>query len=64
MRGFPGGSVVKNLPTSSGDAASIPKSGRSPGIGSGNVLQYSYLENSIDRGAWWATDHGVSKNWT
>ena len=55
--GFPGGSVVKNLSTNSGDAASIPKSGRFPGIGSGNVLQYSCLENSIDRGAWWATVH-------
>ena len=62
--GFPGGSVVKNLSTNSGDAASIPKSGSFPGIGSGNVLQYSCLENSIDRGAWWATVHGVSKNRT
>ena len=64
MMGFPGGSVVKNLSTNSGDAASIPKSGSFPGIGSGNVLQYSCLENSIDRGAWWATVHGVSKNRT
>ena len=51
--GFPGGSVVKNLPANAGDSDSIPASGRSPGEGNGNLLQYSYLENLIDRGAWW-----------
>ena len=53
--GFPGGSVVKNLPANAGDAGSIPGSGRSPGEGNGNPLQSSYLENSMDRGAWQAT---------
>ena len=42
----------------------IPGSGRSPGEGNGYLLQYSCLENSIDRGAWWATVHGVAKSWT
>ena len=56
--GFPGGSVLKNLPANSGkagDASSIPGSRRSPGEGSGNALQYSCLENSMDRRAWWDT---------
>ena len=44
-----------------GDPGSIPGSGRSPGGGNGNPLQYSYLENSMGRGAWWATVHGVTK---
>ena len=52
--GFPGGSVVKNLPANAGDECSIPGSGRSPGEGNGNPHQYSCLENSMDRGAWWA----------
>ena len=63
-RGFPGGSVVKNLPANAGDtrdAGSIPGSGRSPGGGNGNPFQYSCLENPIDRGAWWATAHGVTE---
>ena len=47
-----------------GNLSSIPGSGRSPGEGNGNPLQYSYLENSIDRGAWRATVHGVAKSWT
>ena len=50
-RGFPGGSVVKNLPANAGDVGSIPGSGRSPGGGNGNTLQYSCLGNSMDRGA-------------
>ena len=57
--------VVKNLPTNTGDirdASSIPGLGRSPGGGNGNPLQYSYLENPMDRGAWQATVHGVSKS--
>ena len=62
--GFPGGSVVKNLPASigdTGDTGSIPETGRSPGAENGNPLQYSYLENPVDRGGWWATVHGVAK---
>ena len=59
--GFPGSSVVKNLPATVGDAGSIPGSGRSLGRGSGNPLQYSCLGNSIDRGAWQAIVHGVTK---
>jgi len=47
--GFPGGSVVKNLPANVGDMGSIPGSGRSPGEGNGNSLQYSCLENCMDR---------------
>ena len=42
----------------------VPVSGRSPGEGNGNPVQYSCLENSVDRGAWWATVHGVAKSWT
>ena len=63
--GFPGGSVVKNPPTNAGnprDIDSIPEVGRSPGDGNGNPLHYSCLENSMDRGAWWATVHGIQKN--
>ena len=56
--------VVKNLPASAGDAGLIPESGRSPGVGSGNPLQYSCLENPMDGGAWWATVHGVAKSRT
>ena len=52
---FPGGSVVRNPPANAGDMGSIPGSGRYPGEGNVNPLQYSYLENSMDRGAWWAT---------
>ena len=62
--GFPGGAVVKNLPANAGDTRDmglIPESGRSPKIRNGNSLQYSCLENSTDRGAWWATVHGFAK---
>ena len=65
--GFPGGSVEMNPPAKAGptgNAGSIPGSGRSPGEGNGNPFQYSCLENSMDRGAWWATVHGVAKNQT
>ena len=62
--GFPGDSVVKNPPANAGDAGSIPGSGRSPGGGNGNPLQCSCLENSMDRGAWQATVHGVTKSQT
>ena len=58
---FPGGSVVKNPAANSGDACSIPRSGRSPGGGNGNPLQYSCLGNPRDRGAWGATVHVVAK---
>ena len=53
--------MVKNPPTNAGDTGSIPGSGRSPGEGTGNLLLYSYLENSRDRVAWWATVHGIAK---
>ena len=59
--GFPNGSVVKNLPASAGHLGLIPGSGRSLGEGNGNPLQYSCLGNSMDRGAWRATVHGVAK---
>ena len=60
--GFPGGSVVKNPPANAGDAGSIPGSGRSPGVGNGNPLQYSCLGNPMDRGAWWAIVHRITKS--
>ena len=59
--GFPGGSAVKNPPANAGDTSSIPGSGRSPGEENGNPFQYSCLRNPMDRGAWWATVHEVSK---
>ena len=59
--GYPGGSVVKNPPAEAGDEGSIPGSGRSHGEGNGHPLQYSCLENCMDRGAWWATVHGSQR---
>jgi len=59
--------VVKNTPANVGDARDmslIPESGRSPEIANGNPLQYSCLENPMDRGAWWATVLRVAKSWT
>ena len=56
--------MVKNLPVMVGDAGSIPRSGRSPGEGNGNPLQYSCLGNIIDREAWWSTVQGIAKNQT
>ena len=56
---FPSGLVVKDP-----DVGSTPGSGRSPGEGNGNPLQYFSLKNPRDRGAWWATVHGVAKSWT
>ena len=61
---FPHGSASKESGCSAGDPGSIPGLGRSPGEGNGNLLQYSCLENPMDRGAWWATVHGVIKSWT
>ena len=61
---FPGGSEVKASACNAGDLGSIPGSGRSPGEGNGNPLQYSCLENPTYGGAWWATVHGVEKSWT
>ena len=56
--GFPGGSVVKNLPANAEDVGLIPES---PGEGNGNPFQYSCLGNPVDRGAWWATVYRVTK---
>ena len=62
--GFPGSSVVKNPPANAGDMGSFPGSGRSSREGNGNPLQYSCLENPMDKGAWWAIIHGVTKSQT
>ena len=65
--GFPSGTVIKNVPANAGDARDeglIPGLGRSPGGGYGNPLQDSCLENPMDRGAWRATVHVVTKTWT
>ena len=61
---FPGGSEGKKSACNAGDPGWIPGLGRSPGEGNGNQLQYSCLENPMDRGAWQATVHGVAKSWT
>ena len=63
-KAFPGGTLVKNSPANAGDTVLTPGSGRSPGEGNSNRLQYSCLENPMDRGAWRATVHGVAKSWT
>ena len=60
-KGFPGGSVVKNLPANTGDMDLTPGSGRSPGEGNDNPLRHSYLGNPMERGAWRATVDGVTK---
>ena len=62
--GFSGGTGGKESTLNAGDLGLIPGSGRSPGEGSGNPLQYSCLENPMNRGAWWATVHGVAKSRT
>ena len=70
LRGFRASQVVlvvKNPPANAGDTrdmGSIPEQGRCPGVGNGNPFQYSCMENSMDRGAWWATVHGVAKSQT
>ena len=61
-QGFPGGSEGKESAYNAGDLGLIPRSGRSPGEGSSNPFQYFCLENSMDRGVWWATVHGVTKS--
>ena len=69
MTGFPGGSLVKNPPDNAGhagdaagDVGLIPELGRPPGVKNGSLLQYSCLENSMDRGAWQAVIHRVTKS--
>ena len=62
--GLLGGSVVKNLPANAGDMGSIPESGRYSGGGNANPLQYSSLEDPIDRGPWWAIVHRITKSQT
>ena len=67
LQGFPGGTVVKNLPANAGDATdkgSIPASGRSPEVANSNPFQYSCLENSMDRVVWPAKVHGIVKSQT
>ena len=67
-KNFPGGSVVKNLPSveemqeTQFQSLDLPGSGRSPGVGIGNPLQYPCLEICMYRGTWWATVHGVTKS--
>ena len=61
---FPRGSDCKASAYNEGDLGSIPGSGRPPGEGHGHPLQYSFLENPMDRGTWWATIHGITKNRT
>ena len=63
LLGFPGGSVVKNLSATTRDGHSFPGSGRSSGEGNGNPLQYSCPGNPMDKRAWWATVHGIAKEW-
>ena len=62
--GFPGGSDSKEFTCKAGDLGFIPRLRRSLGVGYGNSLQYSCLENPMDRGAWWAIVHGVAKSRT
>ena len=62
LQGFPGGSDSTESTCNEGDLSSIPQLGRSPGEGNDNPLQYSHLENPMDRGAWQATVHGVAKS--
>ena len=61
ITGHPGGSDGKESAYNAGDVDLIPEPGRSPGEGNGNLVQYSCLGNPMDRGSWWATVHGVSK---
>ena len=61
IKGFPGGSVVRNPSANAEDLGSVSGLGRSPGEENGSPLQYSCLGNPVDRGAWWATGHGVAR---
>ena len=61
-KGFPGDSVIKDLPVNATDMGLIPGLGRSPGERNGSSLQYSCLRNPMDRGAWWATVLGVTES--
>ena len=62
--GFPGAADSEESACNSGDLSLIPGSGRSPGEGNGNPLQYSCLENPMDGGAWWTIFYRVAKSWT
>ena len=64
LKDFPSGSAGKESTCNAGDPGSIPESGRFPGEGNGYPLQYSCLENPMDRGAWQATVHGATESWT
>ena len=64
VKGFPGAPEGKNLPANTGDVGVIPGSGRSAGEGNGSPLQYSCLGNPMDRGAWWARVHGLTRSRT
>ena len=67
VQDFPGGTNGKEPPASAGnvrDAVLIPGLGRSPAVGNSNLLQYSCLENPMDRGAWWPVVHGITNSWT
>ena len=64
LRGFPGGAAGKESACNAGDPGSFPGSGRSPGGGNSNPLQYSCLKNSMDREVWQATVQRVTKSWT
>ena len=66
MCGFPGSTVVRNMPANAGDTrdtGSVPELGRFPGERNGMPLQYSCLENSMDRGSWQAIVHGIAGCW-
>jgi len=62
--GFPGGSDGRECACNAGELGLIPESGRSPGEGNGYPLQYSSLENPMDKGSWRVTVHGITKSWT
>ena len=64
FKGFPGGSDGKAFACNAGDLGLTPSLGRSPGEGNGYLLEYSCLENPMDRGAWWATVHGIAMSQT
>ena len=64
LLGFPGGTAGKESASSEGDLGSVPELGRSPAEGNGNALQYSCPDISMDRGAWWARVHGITKTQT